>query len=505
MRGLRLGRLAITLGIAAFMALVGGVVIAAAGLIPSAIAAPAAATTQCEPLPAAATPTPTSTPSSSSSPSSSPSASASGAQPQLCVGVQVSEATIAPGNTATWTIGVSAQSGTVPGVTVTLATNPAGLAGTFTSSCPNGSGTATCTLGDLATSVTPASYQLEAEVGIPATTSAGTLTLTATAGAASTPAMTVDPAAGQSVTITAPSPSPTPATTASAAATATAAATPSPATQTTTIPPATYTGPVLGALPAPDPIGSTVTDPAGSIASILPVVSPQVVESTAAAANVQGLPAPSTSAAQAGTFAVTIGMSGQTAEILGVVILALVVILMSTKATANHFARSRYPAVAVMPVKASRRGPRRPRSPGSRFARINRLGFRLRRSGRHVAPEDSWLSQLRAERRALPPPPPSSDAGPTEAYPGEIEREGESSPSSFTTVTDTDDDGLPQHEPHAVQADQLAAEDTAGETTEVIDAVADPGPAERDEAENANAKGDVAEGAEAESTEGTVS
>lgn len=495
MRRLRLGWLAITLGIMAFIMLVGGGVIAA--LAPSAIAAPAAATTQCEPLPAAATPT--GSPSSSSSPSSSPSASASSTQPQpqLCVGVQVTQATIAPGNTATWTVGISAQDGAVPGVTVTLATNPAGLAGTFTSSCPSGSGTATCTLGDLATSVTPASYQIEAEVGIPAGTSAGTLTLTATAGAASTPAMTVDPAAGQSITITAPSPSPTP--TASASATATAAAAqPSPTAQTTTIPPATYTGSGLGTLPAPNPIASTVTESAGSIASVLPVITPQVVESTAAA-NIQGLPAPSTSSAQAGTFAVTIGMSGQTAEILGVVILALVVILVSTRATAAHFARNRYPAVAVMPVQSGQRGPRRSRTPGTRSSGSHRLRFRRRRSGRHVAPEESWI-RLKAERRALPPPPPSSDAEPIEADLLETGGEGEeieSSQSPSAAVTDTGDEELnavpadlddePADElaaedavadPDDEPADQLAADDAVGETTEIIEPVADPGPAD---------------------------
>jgi hypothetical protein len=476
MRGPRLGWLAITLGV---MALSGGVM-DAAGLIPAAVAAPATATTQCEPLPAA--PTATSSPSSSASPSAS--ASASGTQPQLCVGVQAAGATIAPGNTATWTIGISAQSGAVPGVTVTLATNPSGLAGTFTGSCPSGSGTATCTLGDMATSVTPASYQLEAEVGIPAGTPAGTLTLTATAEATTTPAMTADPGAGQSVTISAPSPTPTPASTSSSAsATATTSATQtSPTTQTTTIPPATYTGPVLGSLPAPDPIASTVTSPAGSIASILPVITPQVVESTAAA-NVQGFASPSASTAQAGTFAVTIGMSGQTAEILGVIILALILILVATRTTATHLARARHP-VTVVSVPSSPRRASRPRTPGARFSRIHRLRSRFRRSGRHVAPDDTWLSQVRIERPALLPPPPSSDAGPSGADPRETGTEGDAASSSgsrFTAVTDADDDGDREDELPAVTADlddepadQLAAGDAVAEPPVVADPAADP-------------------------------
>jgi hypothetical protein len=344
MRRPRLGCLALTLAIVAFLTLViTGVMKGAifqAVLTPAAQAEPATATSQCQPLPQAAATSP--------SPSPSPSASTTAGVTQLCVSVQAGQATIKAGQTATWTIAVSAQGGSIPAVTISLTAAPAGTSPVFTATCPSGSGTASCDLGDLATPLTPASYALRAQVTVPASAT-GALVLTAAADAATSPAMAAYPAAGQAITITTQEPATKPAATPSRI---TAAATP-PAQQVPTyVPPprpasdpATISEPTLGALPA-----YTVTTPtatAGSIASVLPVMVPGTTPAVPApvasspVADIMNVPGPSSSAPQAGTFTLTIGMSARTAEILGIVILALAIVLAATRIAATRLSPNR--------------------------------------------------------------------------------------------------------------------------------------------------------------------
>jgi Domain of unknown function DUF11 len=401
MRGPRLGCLTVILAITAFLALViSGVMtgtVFQAVLTPAAHAAPSAAASQCEPLPAAA---------STATPSPSPAATAA-AGAELCVSTEAGQDAVKAGQTATWSITVTAQGGSVPAVTVTLTTVPAGTGAAFTSACPSGSGTASCDLGDLATPVTPSSYLLQAQVTLPASSTAGTLTLTASATAATTPAMTTWPAAGQAITVTTPkaTATPDPARTTAATTPAQPAATTPAAAQPATMPAA----PTLAAIPT-YPISTTIA-PAENIATVLPLVTaaattpaaPDPVITASQAANIQDVPAPASSP-QAGTFSLTIGMSAQTAEILGIVILALVIVLAATRVTATELARSRHQAAPGSPRTRPRRQPRRMKLP-----RVPRL---LRRQGptraeRRAAREANWRRHLEGERKALPPPPPA--------------------------------------------------------------------------------------------------
>jgi hypothetical protein len=428
MRRPRLGCLAITLAVIAFLALVisgamRGAIFQAA-LTPVAEVEPAAPTSQCEPLPAAPVPSPSA--SASLSPSASASASAlaspagsATAAVQLCVSVQAGQDSIKGGQTATWSITVLAQGGTVPAVTVSLTSAPAGTAPAFTSTCPSGSGTASCDLGDLATALTPASYVLGAQVTVPAGAAAGTLTLTAAADTASSPAMTAYPAAGQAITIlTTPKAKPTPTAKPSPArSTLTPEPAPAPAYDPPTQPadPDTAGEPALGALPT-DPVTTTTTAPAGNVASVLPVIAPATAQAdpdpiaSTPVANIQDLPGPSSSSPQAGTFRLTIAMSAGTAEILGLVILALVLVLAATRVTATRLARSR-PRTAPDSQDVPRH---------RRFTRMTTLLPRFPRSGRRqragrderrAAREANWRRHLESERKALPPPPPHLRAG----------------------------------------------------------------------------------------------
>jgi hypothetical protein len=360
----RLGCLAVTLAVIAFLALVisgamKGAIFEAA-LTPVAEVQPAAPTSQCEPLPVASVPSP----SPSASALASPTGSAAAAV-QLCVSVQAGQDSIKGGQTATWSITVSAQGGTVPGVTVSLTGAPAGTAPAFTSTCPSGSGTASCDLGDLATALTPASYVLSAQVTLPKPSPARST-------------RTPDPA-------------------------------PAPAYDPPTQPPAdpdTAGEPALGALPT-YPVTTTTTAPAGNVASVLPVIAPATTQAdpdpiaSTPVANVQDLPGPASSSPQAGTFRLTIAMSAGTAETLGLVILALVLVLAATRVTATRLARSR-PRTAPdgQDVPRHRQFTLLPRFPRPRRRQ------RGRKDERRAAREANWRRHLEGERKALPPPPP---------------------------------------------------------------------------------------------------
>jgi hypothetical protein len=386
MRRPRMGRWAIGLGTAVFLALVvAGVMTGSvfqAVLSPPAAASPAVGVaSQCQSLPVAASP------SASASASPAPAAPAPG---QLCVSVQANQASVKPGETATWTVQIWAQGGSAPGVTVSLATSPAGLGATFGSGCPNGSGTGTCTVGDMATALAPSSYVLQAQLTLPTSSTAGTITLTAAANAATAAAMT-DPAAGETLTVVHPASSSTPAgkkTTPAQtpAATTPAATTPAPnQVSQAPAPPAASDEPALGGAPS-IPAASTTVVPAGNVASVLPIITPDPVSTpdvviSTPAANIQDIPAPASSSPQAGTFTLTIGMPAHTAETLGLIIFALALTLMAIRFIATHFGRSRHPAVQIIPPSASRtrlpRPPGQPGQPGHHRFRVPLSGIRV--------------------------------------------------------------------------------------------------------------------------------
>jgi hypothetical protein len=292
------------------------------------VTAAVTATTQCQPLPETASPAPSASP--------TPASAVAAVSSELCVSVQAAEPDIKSGKTATWTVQIWTQNGPAHDATLTLTASPAGQQPRFVTSCPGGNGDSSCVIGDIGTAITPSSYQLQAQITAPAGASA--LALTASAG--TTPAMAVVPAAGQSVTITGPSSSPTPAPSRSAAAVTTTAPAARQSAQSVLVPTA------AGALPALPSVSaataeSNATIPAGSVATVLPQVTPASIASSPAA-NVQTIPAPSSSIpTAAGSFTFSMGMSGKTAVTLGIILLALTVTLACTRLIATEMARTR--------------------------------------------------------------------------------------------------------------------------------------------------------------------
>jgi hypothetical protein len=275
----------------------------------------AAASSQCQALPAA----------SSASALSSPPAS----QAELCVSVQASQSSVKRGQAASFTVQVSARNGSAAGVSVRLAAAPAGQAATFTSRCPGGNGSATCTIGSLATSVAPAAYQMQAQIAVASTATAVTaVTLTATADAATSPAMTALPAASQTVAVTAAAPaSPSPAKTKASTAPATTPVAQVSPGLATVLPPVTLA-------PAPAGVSTTLVSPA-DVASALPEITPVPVVPTPAT-GAPGSPVADTSAPEAGTFTLALNMSAATAQVFGLIIVALALTLAATKLVADY-------------------------------------------------------------------------------------------------------------------------------------------------------------------------
>ena len=295
-------------------ALAGGM----SGIAPAFALDASAASSQCESLPTA-----------SASPSSSPT--------ELCVSVQESQSGINRGQAASFTVQVSSQNGPASGVSVTLAAAPQGQAAQFTARCPGGNGSATCTIGSLDTSMSPAAYQMQAQIAVAASaTSVTSVTLTATADAAASPAMTALPAASQTVAVAAPaSASASPAKTAASRAPAsTPVAHVSPVGSrglATVLPPVT-----LGPTPAG---GSTTLFSPVNVASVLPEITPVPVPSP-----VTGNPASpvaDTSAPAAGSFTLAVNMSAATAQAFGLIVVALTLTLAATKLVADHFTARR--------------------------------------------------------------------------------------------------------------------------------------------------------------------
>jgi hypothetical protein len=358
----------------------------------AAVTTSALTTSQCQDLPAAAAPSP----SAAASPSPSPSTSTASAG-KLCISVQASQDNIPRGNTATWTIQVTADGGTATAVTITVSAGPSGPVPVFTGSCPSGGGSAACTVGDMNTAITPSSYQLQAQVTVPAETTARTLTLTASAD--TNPAMTAAPAAGQDISITgtlpvktSPKAAPKPSTTPRPARTA-AASNPAPVQPAT--PPAT--APAIGALPTIAAVTTTV--PPGSVSTVLPQITPAATVASTPAANIQAVgSSPTASTAGADSFTLSIGMSARTAEVLGFILLALIFTLTTAKLTSSYINGHRQGAHHSEPASTSKQDPveRRPR--WLCLPRARKRPGRTR-AERTAARERNWRHYLETRRQ----------------------------------------------------------------------------------------------------------
>ncbi len=342
------------------------------GLVNSAwgsTAALAAASSECEPLsPATSSPSPSAT---------APAAS----QAELCVSVQAAGTSVKAGQTATYSVQVSTQNGPASGVTVSLTATPADAAPTFSGRCPGGNGTATCTVGPVGGTVSPTSFQLQAQVKAPS--GASSVTLTATAGAATTPAMAALPAATGTVQVVAVSPSPSKSPSGTPASSAPASVTPA---QTVTVtPPALASPPALGAMPSAPGVTTPLTSPV-SVASDFPVITPTPVTPVGVS---PVSPVADTGTPAAGNFTVQIGMSAATAQLLGFVLLGLVLLLAATKLVNDQLTARR----SQKRKHAKAAGTRRERTAGSRRFRLPRL-MRLTRPGRRRSPAQPRMAGM---------------------------------------------------------------------------------------------------------------
>jgi hypothetical protein len=378
-------------------------------------------TSHCQPLPAT-TPTPSASPSASGTLATSPSAASSTGTPQLCISMTAGQASVARGKTATWTIQLQAENGPATGVVVTLGASPVGLTPAFTGSCPSGGGNFVCTVGDMGTAVTPASYQLQAQVTVPANATATSFSVTASAD--TSPSLTTTPGAGQTISITgaAAKTSGKPASTPSSKPSATHSPAPTnPAQPTPAQPvtaPVTQAGavPSIGAIPTPAPDTSTVAP--GDVGPALPQITsspviatalpPTALVSSSPAANIQAVSSPTASAAGGDSFSISIGMSAQTAEVLGWILLALVVTLVASKLITGYITRTRQPrperppATTPATARTARFKLSRPHLP--RLKRRHGLGRAERRATR----EQNWKRYLESRQ------PPATDQTPVE-------------------------------------------------------------------------------------------
>jgi len=117
------------------------------------------------------------------------------APPELCVSVQRSQPGIKRGQTATYVVRVSIQNGgSASGVSVALTAQPSSQKPTFSSGCPKGDGTVSCSVGSMTTGQT---VSLDAQIAVASNaTSVGSVKLTATASVVTTAKWTPPAAAG---------------------------------------------------------------------------------------------------------------------------------------------------------------------------------------------------------------------------------------------------------------------------------------------------------------------
>jgi hypothetical protein len=292
----------------------------------------------------------------------SPAPSATPSPASLCVSVLAAQDSADPGATVGWTVAVWVQGAIASPVSVTLATSPASVGAFFTGSCPTGNMASSCGVGALGTGTVPSLYQMQAQFQVPPSAT-GSVTLFATASAATDPLMPQYPQAAQTITVNSPSPTPSASASATASPSPSATASPtgssgaaasSPAAARTsgtprsssgaTVPSAPGVGvgvgnvlpaPVLPAPVQPGPIpnagNSSSLLPAGTIASMLPVLTPSnAPPSSSPAANVQVIPAASGGVADSGRFSLTIGMPGDTAKAVALIGLAVVTVVAVT-------------------------------------------------------------------------------------------------------------------------------------------------------------------------------
>lgn len=230
--------------------------------------------------------------------------------------VQPYQSSVARGHTALWLVSAWALNGSVGGVTISLSSRPSDERATYTLGCGSEDGAASCKLGTVSSN--SATRELQAGIAVASiATSVTSVDLTATAKATSVPS---DPSASESVPVT--------------------------ATQTTTgsaTPPST-TDPGIGTtLPVgtPPTLPGSTTQPGGSAGGLFPTISPStgLSPSPGAARNAKAREA-------ADDSTLPLGLPVVGAQIVGLIVLALGLILTVTRLSLRGHPAAKRPPTA---------------------------------------------------------------------------------------------------------------------------------------------------------------
>src|SRR5262249_52165907 len=123
-------------------------------------------------------------------------ARAASARPQMCVGLERVQASIKHGQAAQWVVSVYTTGADATNVSVGVSAAPAGQHASFDFGCGSQSRTAACQLGHV--NAGARTRQMQAQIAVPATSSATSVRLTATVSADHLP---VKPRASVTVTV----------------------------------------------------------------------------------------------------------------------------------------------------------------------------------------------------------------------------------------------------------------------------------------------------------------
>jgi hypothetical protein len=232
------------------------------------------------------------------------------------VSVERSQTSVARGQKAAYIVRVSTENnGSASNVSVALAAQPASQKPTFTSGCPKGNGTATCSVSSVSAKQ-PA--ELNAQIPVASTaTSVTSVKLTATASIVTSVKWT-PPSAAETVTVTAASAS-------SASPTDSSAGVPE-----TTLP--------LGPIPNLNSVSSSLIG-AGNASGLFPEIVPSASPNSSPAIQAQAGQRDVQPVSE--SSALGLGKPGLTGQVAGLIALALAIMLTVTRLSLRKRFRSR--------------------------------------------------------------------------------------------------------------------------------------------------------------------
>ena len=256
---------------------------------------------------------------SSTSPNvtASPSASAdTTAQPELCVSLQRSQASIARGHTATYIVRVTTRNASAADVSVALTAQPTSQKATFTKGCTKGDGTAACTVSSVSVR---RPVVLHAQIAVASSaTSVKSVKLTATASIATTQGWKA-PTVAETTAVTATS---------------------AHSRKPPLLSPLPLPELPLGPIPDLNGVGSTLIE-AGNVTQLFPVITPSPVPIATPAAH--PLPTEQRTRPVPDSRALSPGSPLLPATVVGLILLAMAIVLTTTRLSLRRWRGSGKP------------------------------------------------------------------------------------------------------------------------------------------------------------------